>query len=136
MGSEGTEIWDVQGETAMRSYYNLQELMKFKEMHLILLLYTDAVENILKLQKMIMACKVPYLVVRTKIDMISEKEAVANGFGSREDYMFDAYNKDVEMLRSQDCNAVLAFTSSETKERFDEFLGAVKHMHSGIDWAP
>lgn len=88
------------------------------EMHVIVLLYTDSVENILKLQKMIMACKVQYLAVRTKIDMISG----------------DAYRRDLQSLKSFDGNAALAFTSSTTKERFYELHEAVLQMHSGVGW--
>lgn len=70
-GSDTTDFYDVPGCNDRRSYCNLQHIMKIKTMHLILICYTDRVEHIIKLEEMVASCKVPYLVVRTKMDQVA-----------------------------------------------------------------
>jgi len=45
--------------------------MKIKTMHLILICYIDRVGHIVKLERLVKSCKVPYVMVRGKMDMTS-----------------------------------------------------------------
>jgi len=69
-GSDTTDFYDVPGCNDRRSYCNLKHIMQIKTMHLILICYVDRVEHIIKLEEMVASCKVPYLVVRTKMDTV------------------------------------------------------------------
>merc|ERR1712146_120709 len=53
--SATTEFWDVPGCSEERSYANLRFIM---------VVYIDRCEHIVKLERMVKACKVPYIVVR------------------------------------------------------------------------
>ena len=49
-----------------------------KEMHLIMIVYIDCAEHITKLERLVIAFKVPYIIVRKKIETVSEAEAKKN----------------------------------------------------------
>merc|ERR1719310_1871759 len=75
--SPTTEYWDVPGCSEERSYTNLKQIMAIKEMHLIIIMYVDRVEHIVKLEKFIQACKVAYLCVRSKVDQIVDTNGMS-----------------------------------------------------------
>ena len=110
------EFWDVPGCSEERSYTNLRSIMAIKEMHLILIVYIDRVEHIVKLERMVMACKVPYVVVRNKIDTITEQEATSQGFESRQAYLSHAYASEKAKVKGE-----LIFVSAASKEGMDSF---------------
>merc|ERR1711939_275669 len=68
--STSTEFWDVPGQSDTYAIANLKRILQIKAMHLILIVYTDRVEHVINLEKMVKACKVPHIVVRNKIDQI------------------------------------------------------------------
>merc|ERR1712203_246399 len=86
--SAKTEFWDVPGQNEERSYANLRTIMAIKEMHLIIMVYSTRVDSVVKTERMVKACRVPYVVVRNKIDMdLNEEEAKNNGFASAGEYL-------------------------------------------------
>merc|ERR1719198_2861468 len=109
-----TEYWDVPGCTDERSYTDLEHILAIKQMHLILIMYVDRVEHIIKLEKFIQACKVPYVCVRTKVDQIA-----------------DAGDKRAALEHeAKKLSAPLVFVSGKTREGIDD-LKAVA-MKEGV----
>jgi len=114
--SAKTEFWDVPGQNEERSYANLRTIMAIKEMHLIIMVYNTRVDHVVKTERMVKACKVPYVVVRNKIDMdLNEEEAKKNGFASAGEYLQKAYEKEKKKLAGQ-----LVYVSTMTGQGIDE----------------
>lgn len=79
LASHKFEVWDVPGETDERTYANWQILEAMMTMHVIIVEYTDAVESAFKCVEIVSACKVPVIVVRNKIDQITQDDAEVRG---------------------------------------------------------
>jgi len=108
--SPTTEYWDVPGCSEERSYTNLKQIMAIKEMHLIIIMYVDRVEHIVKLEKFIRACKVPYVCVRSKVDQI-----------------VDAGDKEAALEHeAKKLSAPLIFVSAKTREGIDSLKAVAK----------
>ena len=117
--SAKTEFWDVPGQNEERSYANLRTIMAMKEMHLIIIVYTTRVDHVVKTERMVKACKVPYVVVRNKIDMdLNEKEAKENGCASAGEYVQQAYEKEEKKLAGP-----LVFVSTKTGQGIEALRG-------------
>jgi len=114
--SPTTEYWDVPGCNEERSYTNLKQIMAIKEMHLIIIMYVDRVEHIVKLEKFVRACKVPYVCVRTKVDQI-----VDAGGRLAHELKQEALEHEAKKL-----SAPLIFVSAQTKEGIDSLKAAAK----------
>jgi len=122
--SESTEFWDVPGQNEERSYANLRTIMAIKEMHFIIMVYTTRVDSVVKTERMVKACKVPYVVVRNKIDVdLNEEEAKKNGFQSAEEYLQNAYEKERKKLKGS-----LVYASTKTGQGIDELRGVPSKM--------
>eukprot|EP00931_Biecheleriopsis_adriatica_P017460 TRINITY_DN1252_c0_g1_i2.p1 TRINITY_DN1252_c0_g1~~TRINITY_DN1252_c0_g1_i2.p1 ORF type:complete len:371 (-),score=132.50 TRINITY_DN1252_c0_g1_i2:289-1401(-) len=115
--SSTTEFWDVPGCSEERSYANLRSIMAIKEMHFIMIVYIDRCEHIVKLERLVKACKVPYIVVRNKIDSITEEEAEKNGFESRAKYLEHAYSEEKKKLQGD-----LIFVSAHSLEGIQDLV--------------
>jgi len=115
--SATTEFWDVPGCSEERSYANLRSIMAIKEMHFIMIVYIDRCEHIVKLERMVKACKVPYIVVRNKIDGITLEEAKENGFESRAKYLEHAYSEEKKKLQGD-----LIFVSAHSSEGIQDLV--------------
>jgi len=113
--SSDTEFWDVPGCNEERSFANLQSIRGIKEMHFIMILYVDRIEHIVKLERMVIACKTPYIIVRNKIDNITDEEAKANGCETRAKYIEEAYKVEKEKVKGN-----LIYVSAKTKESLKE----------------
>jgi len=124
--SDTTEFWDVPGCSEERSYANLRSIMAIKEMHFIMIVYIDRCEHITKLERMVIACKVPYVVVRNKIDNITDSEAKSNRFESRAKYLDSAYQDEKGKLQGD-----LIYVSAKAKENLDKLRQAplIKGLH-------
>jgi len=120
--SATTEFWDVPGCSEARAYTNLKSIMAIKEMHFILIVYIDRCEHIVKLERMVIACKVPYVVVRNKIDTITEEKAKEKGL-SRVQYLKDAYKEEKDLLKGD-----LVYVSAESMEGLDTLKGVPEKM--------
>lgn len=115
--SATTEFWDVPGCSEERSYANLRSIMAIKEMHFIMIVYIDRCEHIVKLERMVKACKVPYIVVRNKIDGITLEEAEKNSFESRAKYLEHAYSEEKKKLQGD-----LIFVSAHSLEGIQDLV--------------
>jgi small GTP-binding protein len=125
--SDTTEFWDVPGYCEERSYANLRSIMAIKEMHFIIIVYIDRCEHIVKLERMVMACKVPYIVVRNKIDQTPVEEAIKNGYTSVAKYLEDAYKDEKAKLKGE-----LLFVSANEKLHLDELADAPRKLGSEV----
>lgn len=128
--STTTEYWDVPGCSEERAYTNLRSIMAIKEMHFIMIVYIDRCEHIVKLERMVKACKVPYIVVRNKIDGITLEEAKKNGFDSREKYIEHAYLEEKKKLQGE-----LIFVSAQSKEGIQDLVEVPKKKGVQVDLA-
>merc|ERR1719310_2506063 len=116
--SPTTEYWDVPGCNEERSYTNLRQIMAIKEMHLIIIMYVDRVEHIVKLEKFVRACKVPYLCVRSKVDQIVDADGKL-----AHDLKTEALGKEAKKL-----SAPLIFVSAKTREGIDYLKSSAKNL--------
>lgn len=105
------EYWDVPGCSEERSYTNLRSIMAIKEMHFVLITYIDRAEHIVKLERLVAACNVPYLVVRNKIDSVTDEEAKKQGFESRSAYLRHAHEDESRKIKGR-----LIYVSAKSKE--------------------
>jgi len=112
--SDTTEFWDVPGQNEERSYANLRTIMQIKEMHFIMVVYVMRCDSVVKTEKMIKACKVPYIVIRNKIDDTPLEEAKSKGFASVAEYIADAYAKESKKLTGN-----LVYVSTKTGQGID-----------------
>ena len=117
--SDTTEFWDVPGQNEERSYANLRTIMQIKEMHFILMVYVMRCDSVIKTEKMIKACKVPYIVVRNKIDDTPLQEAKDKGFASVAEYIADAYATESKKLTGN-----LVYVSTKTGQGIDHLKEA------------
>lgn len=115
------EIWDVPGCSEERSFSNLRTIMAIREMYFILIVYIDRCEHVVKLEKFIRACRVPYINVRTKIDLITEDEAKHNGFTTRSQYLQSAFDKELIKLHGD-----LLYVSAHTNEHIEDLKAGLK----------
>jgi len=115
--SATTEFWDVPGCNEERAYTNLRSIMAIKEMHFIMIVYVDRCEHVVKLERMVQACKVPYIVVRNKIDGITLEEAQKNGFESRAKYVEHAYAEEKKKLKGG-----LIYVSAHSREGIQDLV--------------
>merc|ERR1712032_1416373 len=111
-GSATTDFYDVPGCSDIYSYCNLKHIMKIKTKHLILICYTDRAERIINLEKMVAACKVPYLVVRTKIDQVSA----------------EANLKEMETAEKEKITGPLVYVSAHSGEGMDRMKTTAKAL--------
>jgi len=125
--SSTTEFWDVPGCNEERSFANLKSIMGIKEMHFIMIVYIDRIEHIVKLERMVIACKTPYVVVRNKTDNITEKEAKDNGFDTREKYIEAAYQAEKKKIKGN-----LIFVSAKTQESLKELADMPQKMSVNV----
>jgi small GTP-binding protein len=125
--SSTTEFWDVPGCNEERSYANLKSIMSIKEMHFIMIVYVDRCEHIVKLERMVISCKVPYVVVRNKIDTIEEEEAKAKGFATRAKYIEAAYADEKQKLKGN-----LIFVSAKMKDSLNELADIPQKMGADV----
>jgi small GTP-binding protein len=121
--SSTTEYWDVPGCSQEHSYFNLQQIMAVKEMHLIIIVYVDRVEHIVKLEQFIRACQVPYLCVRNKVDQIEDQNGKSAG-----DRKTEAADEEARKLQCP-----LIFVSSKTKEGIDNLKAWAKRLGVSLD---
>jgi len=134
--SKNTEFFDVPGDTPARSYYNLKELMHFREMHLILLVYSTRVDYSVDLFQMVKACKVPCLVVRNKTDMdINEKKARKKG-KTLVEFKEWVYEQDFSELRKVDPQVKLCFVSAEEEHGIEDLRKAPALVGSAVSLQP
>jgi len=125
--SSSTEFWDVPGQNEERSYANLRTIMAIKEMHFIIMVYNERVDHVVKTERMVKACKVPYVVVRNKIDMdLNEDEAKKNGFASAGEYVQKAYDRERKKISGN-----LVYVSTKTGFGVDELRGVPNKQ--GVD---
>jgi len=115
--SATTEFWDVPGCNEERAYTNLRSIMAIKEMHFIMIVYIDRCEHVVKLERMVQACKVPYIVVRNKIDGITLEEAQKNGFESRAKYVEHTYAEEKKKLKGG-----LIYVSAHSREGIQDLV--------------
>merc|ERR1712012_113043 len=115
--STTTEYWDVPGCSEERAYTNLRSIMAIKEMHFIMIVYIDRCEHVVKLERMVQACKVPYIVVRNKIDGVTLEEAQKNGFESRAKYVEHAYAEEKKKLKGG-----LIYVSAHSREGIQDLV--------------
>ena len=118
------QFYDVPGCSDERAYTNLKSIMAMKEMHLIMITYIDRVEHITKLERLVIACKVPYIIVRNKIDEISEAEAKKQNL-SRAELLKETYECEKRKVKGD-----LVFVSAHTKEGLDELRRAAQQKAS------
>jgi len=122
--SQHTAFFDVPGDTPERSYYNLESLMKFREMHLILLVYSERVDWCLDLFRMLKALKVPRVVVRTKTDVdVTEKKAKRRG-KTLEEFKQGYFDDDFCFLKELDPEVKLCFVSGEEGDGIEDLRKA------------
>merc|ERR1719305_2161495 len=122
--SPTTEYWDVPGCNEERSYTNLKQIMAIKEMHLIIIMYVDRVEHIVKLEKFVRACKVPYLCVRSKVDQIVDADGKL---------AHDLKTEALE-LEAKKLSAPLIFVSAKTSEGIDYLKSSAEEL--GVSLGP
>lgn len=121
--SEFAEFWDVPGCSEERSYANTKSIMEIKAMHFIIIVYIDRYGTIAKLEKMIRACDVPYVVVRNKIDLITLAKAKKHGIQSREAYLKHLWAEEKKghgTVPGEGVEGDLLYVSAEEKEGLPE----------------
>merc|ERR1712203_437874 len=72
--SNSVEAWDFPGEHPLRNLQTIKTVTQIKKLHLIVLVYVDAVENVYLLSKYIHACGTKFVIVRNKCDTINDME--------------------------------------------------------------
>merc|ERR1719440_631168 len=92
--------------------------MAIKEMHLIIIMYVDRVEHIVKLEKFVRACKVPYLCFRSKVDQIVDADGKL-----AHDLKTEALGKEAKKL-----SAPLIFVSAKTREGIDYLKSSAQNL--------
>jgi len=108
--SPDVEVWDFPGEHPLRCLTTLKMVLCVKKMHLVILAYTEAVENITKLMEFTAACGTPLLIVRNKIDLISDdpEEVMAIEQRKLDDHLksklpaYDADSFKIQFVSSRD----------------------------------
>eukprot|EP01090_Pellita_catalonica_P005651 TRINITY_DN1585_c0_g4_i1.p1 TRINITY_DN1585_c0_g4~~TRINITY_DN1585_c0_g4_i1.p1 ORF type:complete len:224 (+),score=44.00 TRINITY_DN1585_c0_g4_i1:1310-1981(+) len=65
-------LFDVPGAHDTRTFFNMQALLKIKEMGKICIVYTDRIEHIYKLTRLVAACGVPLVIIRNKTETVDE----------------------------------------------------------------
>lgn len=130
--SDSVEVHDVPGECFERSYAELEYLMKSKTMHFILVVYIDRVSHCIGLAKLVKSCKVPFAIVRNKIDASADpsdwedeiNKATGKLFQTAEEYLLQIYDDELKEMRDANIEAPLVFMSSKTREG----IGELKQM--------
>jgi tRNA U34 5-carboxymethylaminomethyl modifying GTPase MnmE/TrmE len=64
----GIEFWDVPSSDK-QTYCNLFHIMQIKQMHLIIICYTERIKHIIDIEQLIMACGTPYICLRNKCEL-------------------------------------------------------------------
>lgn len=72
--SNGVFYFDVPGESDEVSYHNIQHICAIQQMHLIFIVYTERIEQILKLVRLVEACGTPIIVLRNKTESLSQND--------------------------------------------------------------
>lgn len=92
------ELWDVPGETDLRSYANLQTVMQMKQMHAIVILYVDGVANCLKIASLCCSLGIPTVVVRNKCDSSFTRRAAERAQKPLQEHIQDTYHAEKQEM--------------------------------------
>jgi len=68
------EVYDVFGENDEESYHNMEILLHAKSLHTICIVYTESVDSVLKLARLVKALKVDKVYVRNKSEDLTKEE--------------------------------------------------------------
>lgn len=77
--SASCEIWDVPGETADKSAFNLKTLLRVKRSHVVIITYVDDVSTTAPLLRVCNAFDCCAVIVRNKIDQVQEEHTCTRG---------------------------------------------------------
>lgn len=72
--TDKVEVYDVFGENDEESYHNLEILVEAKKMHVVVVVYTEAVDSVLKLARLVKALRVATVYVRNKSENLTTEE--------------------------------------------------------------
>merc|ERR1711862_156443 len=96
-------------------------------MHFIMLVYCDGHDPIAKLEQIVIACKVPYVVVRNMIDDFDEKGAKEKGFATRAEWIEAAYAEEKKQVKGN-----LMYVSAKEKEHLIELAVMPQKMGATV----
>jgi len=72
--TDKVEVFDVFGENDEESYHQMDTLLAAKQLHKIVIVYTEAVDSVLKLARLVKALRVDKVYVRNKSEDLTPEE--------------------------------------------------------------
>ena len=135
---ELTNYYDIPGSDDRYSYYNVKSLEQAQPLHLIIVLYTKRVTSVLRLEELIHALGVPYVLVRSQVDadIASEgnvDEAKENNVTVEENMLTLTYGKEKKDVDENGKKGHLIYVSSATGAGLDDLRKFALGLHPSVD---